>query len=487
MNTSTSIFTITLLFIAPLFVKSQEKELAATLNHHVCVLADDSLQGRGLGTIGRIKAQNYIVNEFEKAGVKKFGDSYLLPFRFRQNIAWIDGQNIAGYIPGSDPILKDEYIVVGAHYDHLGYEVKKNDTIYYIGADDNASGTAAVIELAKHFASLEEAPKRSIIFVLFDAEESGLHGSIDFANNPPVAQENIKLMFSLDMVGMLSSYKGLDLKGLGLLKDSEAIAEKHATTLGIKLKDKSAVVEQQTDTAPFGKAGIPSVHVFTGLESPYHKPEDKCDLLDYDGMALVVKFMQAALVDYANVNELVPSVKPEKLVEGGKAKFISAAATFQHGWGTHDFVNDFYRGRSVYNVAAGASLRFRITKNLGLYSQFLGDFNGSNSFDGSLRRLSFTAPVMLQLGTSDNSQFFRAYLNLGGFYRNNLMSWMDGEQMEFTNGFEQEEWGVNVGVGIQIMKFDIYYTYRRSLSENRIQGASFQDINQMLGVSYRLF
>lgn len=487
MNKISFLFIIVIFLFTPVVLTAQQKELEKTLQHHVCVLADDSLQGRGLGTEGRIKAQEYIVNEFRQAGVQKIGEDYILPFRFRQNLAWIEGQNIAGYIQGSDPILKDEYIVVGAHYDHLGYEVRKSDTVYYPGADDNASGTAAVIELAKHFSKLEQRPKRSVIFVLFDAEESGLHGSMHFAQNPPIAQENIKLMFSLDMVGMLSSYKGLDLKGLGLLKEGPEIAEKHANELGIKLKDKSAVVEQQTDTAPFGEIGVPAIHVFTGLESPYHKPEDKCDLLDYEGMAKVVLFMQSALVNYANAPGLTPSLKPEQLKAGGKSNLFSLSATLQQGWGSHDFVDDFYRGKSVYNIAAGASLRMRITKNLSYKVDVLGDFNGSNSFDGNLRRFSLTTPMMFQIGTSDNNQFFRAYLNLGGFYRTNLMSWMNGEELDYVDGFEQDEWGVNVGVGVQIMKFDVYYTYRRTLSENRIQNTPFQDINQMIGVSYRLF
>jgi len=468
-------------------LQAQENTLANQLNKHVSILASDSLEGRGLGTVGREKAQAYIYKQFEEAGLKSFDGSFFQPFRFRQSLAWIDGKNIVGYVEGSDPVLKDEYIVLGGHYDHLGYEIKKGDTVYYVGADDNASGTASVIELAKYFASLSEKPKRSIIFICFDAEESGLLGSTHFAQNSPVPQEQLKLMFSLDMVGMLDSYGGLDLKGLGLLENGMDVVKKHADVLNIKIKDKSAVVEQQTDTAPFGKIGIPAIHVFTGLESPYHKPEDKSDLLDYEGMAKVVQFMQKALIDLANAEKLKPAVKPEALKAGGKAKFISLSATLQHGWGTHDYTESFYRGRSVYNIAGGGVLNFRITQNLRLTSHLLLDYNGSNSFQGDLRRLSFTAPLMLQIGTSDNNQFFRLYGNLGGFYRNNLMSWVNGNEISFTDGYEQEEWGMSVGIGVQIMKFDVYYTYRRTLSDNRIQNAFFQDINQMLGVSYRLF
>lgn len=482
-----TIWSLLLIGLFSLSSFTQETELANDLKKHVSILAADSLEGRGIGTNGREKARDYIVNEFIKAGLTPFNDSYLQPFRFRQNLSWIDCNNIVGFVEGSDPKLKNEYIVVGAHYDHLGYEVEDQDTIYYLGADDNASGTAGVIELAKHFGQLEEKPKRSIIFICFDAEESGLYGAYHFADNPPILKEQIKLMFSLDMIGMLATYGGLDLKGLGLLKDGEAVVEKLANTLDIKLKDKSPQVEQQTDTAPFGEIGVPAVHVFTGLESPYHKPEDKSDLLEYEGMAKVVQFMEKSLIEFANVEELIPAVKTEDLKAGGKIPFVSMGVTLQNGWGTHDFIENFYRGRNVYNVATGAAINFRLTKNLRLTSQLLADYNGSSSFNGTLRRISFTAPVMFQVGTTDNNSFFRLYGNFGGFYRNNLFASSGGTDLTFTNGFEQEEYGMSVGLGVQIMKFDFYYTYRRTLSDNRIQNVLFQDINQMLGVSYRLF
>src|SRR5690606_5162560 len=115
-------------------------------------------------------------------------------------------------------------------------------------------------------------PKRSLIFIAFDAEESGLLGSKHYVETIDAELRNqIKAMFSFDMVGMLEANKGLDLKGIGSLVNGEEIAKKH--TDGITLLNTSASIENRTDTEPFGDKGIPAIHVFTGTKSPYHKPE----------------------------------------------------------------------------------------------------------------------------------------------------------------------------------------------------------------------
>lgn len=249
-------------------------------------------------------------------------------------------------------------------------------------------------------------------------------------------------------------------------------------------------MEQQTDTAPFGNAGIPSVHVFTGLVSPYHKPTDKCDLLEYDGMERIEKLMIRTLTEFGNKPELKPDnrVSVAEIIAGGKKQFFSFGLTLQNGWGTFDFNDEYFRGRSTYTGAFGTSMNFRLNKNFRIVNHLLFDFNGSNVADGVARRLSLTAPVMLQLTSSDlNNDFFRFYGNFGAFYRYNFFNSVAGTSIDFNGDFRDEEWGMSVGIGIQIMKFDLYYNYRRSLSPNRIDGMNFQDINQVIGLTYRLF
>lgn len=255
-----------------------------TLSAHVHYLSSEELEGRALGSKGKDLAATYIQQQFQQAGLQPFEENYEQHFDLKISLAWVQATNIIGVLEGSDPLLKNEYIVLGAHYDHLGY--KKDRSTFYPGADDNASGVATLIELAKHFGQLENKPKRSLLFIAFDAEESGLLGSKHFVKNlDPGTLAHIKAMFSFDMVGMLEANKGLDLKGIGTLVNGPETAKKHASDL--KVLNTSKEIEDRTDTEPFGSKGIPAIHVFTGSKSPYHKPEDKADLLDYPFSAIL--------------------------------------------------------------------------------------------------------------------------------------------------------------------------------------------------------
>src|SRR5690606_23272859 len=194
-------------------------------------------------------AATYIQQQFQQAGLQPFEENYEQHFDLKISLAWVQATNIIGVLEGSDPLLKNEYIVLGAHYDHLGY--KKDRSTFYPGADDNASGVATLIELAKHFGQLENKPKRSLLFIAFDAEESGLLGSKHFVKNlDSCTLVNIKAIFSFDMVGMLESNEGLDLKGIGSLVNWPETVKKHASHL--KVLNPSKEIEDRTDSEPFG-------------------------------------------------------------------------------------------------------------------------------------------------------------------------------------------------------------------------------------------
>lgn len=465
-------------------------ELRKSLEQHVTFLAAEEQEGRGLGTAGTLRAQEYIIKAFESAGLSKFGDAYTHVFDARISLAWVKGTNIMGYVEGNDPQLKNEYILVGAHYDHLGFVRKNEEKVIYPGADDNASGTAGVIELARYFAKPENRPKRSIIFVCFDAEESGLIGSTEIARNPPVPIAQIKAMFSLDMIGMLEAYGGLDLKGISMLAEGKTIFQNAANEVGVRIKNTAASIEQQTDTAPYGAEGIPSIHVFTGLKSPYHKPEDKSHLLDYEGMEKVVRILQKSLTDLANLPEiaLAKGINAQKIMEGGKKQFFYASAMLLNGAGHFRFVDENVVAKRRYNAALGLQFQFRLNQNFRIVNEVMADYNGSATFEGNVRRVSATIPLMLQLATSDvMSEDYRAFLNIGGYYRHNFLALQDGNELPLENGFEEGEYGISITFGVQISKFQAFYTYRRALSENNIAQNRFQDVNNMIGISYRLW
>lgn len=161
---------------------------APALLEDLKTLSADDMQGRQVGTPGGEKARNFIEQRFRAAGIQPFGTTYQFPFTFRST----RGVNVEGRIEGTR--FPDQYIVVSAHYDHLGI---RNGQVFN-GADDNASGTAALFAIAGYFRT--HPPTHSLLFVAFDAEETGRQGSKDFVQNPPVPRSHLLLDINADMI-----------------------------------------------------------------------------------------------------------------------------------------------------------------------------------------------------------------------------------------------------------------------------------------------
>jgi aminopeptidase YwaD len=436
------------------------------LHAHVSYLASEELEGRGLGTEGKDLAKTYIKSQFEAAGLIAMGESYAQDFPLKMSMAWVKATNIVGMVEGTDPQLKNEYIVIGAHYDHMGYELKKDQKIIYPGADDNASGVAAVIELAKHFNKPENKPKRSIIFIAFDAEESGLLGSKHYVKTiDEELRKNIKVMFSFDMVGMLEANKGLDLKGMGTLSSGVVTAERHAQ--GISLLNLSANIESRTDTEPFGDAGIPAIHVFTGLKSPYHKPEDKADLLDYHGMTKVVEYMAKVVADLSSqpVLEPISSMKSSSM---GEEKVISkrlqGGVILNLGNGRHMYRDEFFDAKHAFSYEAGLRVNYKLSRVTHLNLEALYGQNTSRSAAGTFKRESITVPLNFEFGNPTYSGKKERFFFFGGpYFRYNLSGKDGGVDLDFEDIYSETEWGLNFGFGFNINKLRFAFTHRSAL------------------------
>lgn len=219
--------------------------------------------------------------------------------------------NVCGYLEGTDPKLKNEYLVIGSHYDHLGMGgdgslYKGKDEQIHNGADDNASGTAGVLELAEKFASIKDQLKRSIIFVTFSGEELGLFGSNYFVNHPPVPVEKMITMLNLDMVGRLNAEKTLTIYGTGTSpKWNELLKEKNSDSLQLTFNDEGFGPSDQSSF--YGKA-IPVLFFFTGIHSDYHRPSDDAEFINSAGEEKVVNYV----FNIANTIQAQPE-KPEYL------------------------------------------------------------------------------------------------------------------------------------------------------------------------------
>jgi hypothetical protein len=216
--------------------------------------------------------------------------------------------NVVGFLPGSDPVLKDEYIVVTAHLDHVGIRSGQ----VYNGADDNASGSAAVLEAAEAVAMAQV--RRSVIFVLLTAEEKGLLGAFHFADNPPVPAESIVLNINLDMVGRNSPEFPEALLALASEEGREdlvgMIREVNETQVGATLDWRLIEGEdphghvQRSDQLAFMQKGIPAILITRGFMGPdYHEPSDDPETINYDKVLQAAKLTFGLAVQAANRDE----------------------------------------------------------------------------------------------------------------------------------------------------------------------------------------
>jgi len=222
-------------------------------------------------------------------------------------------RNIVGTITGKDPMLKNEYIVIGAHYDHLGMGGNgsgsrvPDEIAVHGGADDNASGVASLLELARYFSKEENRPARSIIFASFGAEEMGIIGARYFVEHPPVDIKSIKTMINLDMVGRLKEKEeGIDpylsISGTGTSNVTDSI-------LNILEAGRSFTIKRipdgygPSDHAAFYTAGVPVLFITTGAHSDYHTPLDTPDKINYTGQSDLTTFTADLAKKFGNLGK----------------------------------------------------------------------------------------------------------------------------------------------------------------------------------------
>lgn len=213
----------------------------------------------------------------------------------------VSSSNVIGYIEGSDPVLRNEAVMFTAHYDHVGKDIAGN---IYNGANDNASGSVGLLNIASAFASLEKKPARSTIFLWATGEEEGLHGSSYYAENPLFPLEKTLVVINFDMIGRSrrdtdkgASLNGkIDITGPDTIKvisgeDSPrlvSLASAACRKTGIYMIDEGKGIHfSGSDHYPFYRKGIPVLFFFTGLHSDYHKPTDDYEFIDFDKLLKV--------------------------------------------------------------------------------------------------------------------------------------------------------------------------------------------------------
>ncbi len=308
--------------------------------------------------------------------------------------------NVIGIVPGTDPKLKSEAIVIGAHYDHLGRggqgSLAANSTEIHHGADDNASGTAAIIELARKFAGLKN--KRTLIFIAFSGEEEGLLGSKHYVDAPVWPLEKTVAMLNLDMVGRMTNAK-LTVGGIGtatewkdlVKRDSETAYDKQ-TTFGVGQAIDLALNEDgfgPSDHSPFYGKKIPVLFFFTGTHLDYHKPSDTAEKINYDGLAVVTRLV-ATVTRTIDDNPLRPTYTVAKSTTalGGRMGFnISLGTIPNYADSTDGLVLDGVRDGSPAakaGIKAGdkiVKLNGKNVRNAADYTFVLGTMKAGEEYE----------------------------------------------------------------------------------------------------------
>lgn len=274
--------------------------VAARLAAQLAWLADDARRGRLTGTPEADSAAAWIARQFAEAGLQPAGPAgWFQPFAVAADAPSVagtglggsTGRNVVGVVPGRDPARRDEVVVVGAHYDHLGTGVtgslspERRGEVHN-GADDNASGTAALLEIARQIAA--RPPARTVVFIAFSGEELGLLGSAHYVREPVRPIARTVAMVNLDMVGRLREGRLLAL-GAATAAEFPAILDSLNREAGLDLRA-SGDGYGRSDHASFYVAKVPVIHFFTDLHEDYHRASDDADRLNVEGVAQVATF-----------------------------------------------------------------------------------------------------------------------------------------------------------------------------------------------------
>lgn len=484
MKNTTLAFFLLLFTASHLFSQEQiisDEQLKRNLERHVYTLAADSMMGRKARTQEIIPTIKYIKNEFKKIGLKPYKeDTYDQIFS--------QGVNLIGLIEGSDSILKNECILVVAHHDHIGFKTVNGSNVVYNGADDNASGVAALLEIARNISNNDKKPSRTIVFITLDAEELGLIGSNYFVNNCPLPLENIKFVFNLDMVGALKLGGELTYAGVKMLKGGKKIFDEHSNDidgLKVNVKDFDKMFLGDSDHSSFAVKDIPAVYISTGLKSPYHKPEDDAELIDYDGLVLVTK----------HVTKMVNILDSEEILEKSGKK------SFKHRRGSRYSIGiTAGAGNSRLNYTSGPITgKPYFAYNGGMYMQYESEFftirpglifeqKSYPQFGPKITNNALTVPLNLFISSSKKMGVYFS-IGIGAYYSYNISGKIGNAELDYINEYNRNDGGLMLTYSLTIIKFELGYTAlfgQNELLKNKpINGSNFKSSSQYFYIGYK--
>ncbi|MEP7235108.1 MAG: M28 family peptidase [Ignavibacteriota bacterium] len=381
------------------------------------ILASDSLAGRLTGGIGCDKAAQYIAKEFKRIGLISLAgtSSYLQNYDFSEKTfdstktEKTKAANVIGFIRGSDRSLRDQIVIIGAHYDHLGMGGRNAlDTLKAIhyGADDNASGTVGLLELAEFYAGHRNLLKRSILFIAFSGEEEGLFGSIYYTKNPLIPLEKTQAMINMDMIGRLKD-SILIVEGMGTSPDWKHLMDslKHEK-FAMRYKPDGV---GPSDHSSFYRKNIPILFFFTGLHKDYHKATDTKEKINYDGEVQVLDLIRRSIdAIQSRPDRIAFTIVPEDTSKRTGTFHVYVGGVPDYGYDGEGLkISDITPGSPADKAGLKAEdivIKFAEIeiKNIYDYTRALGQFKPDDVVEFKVKRGKDILTIPLILGTRAN-------------------------------------------------------------------------------------
>lgn len=285
------------------------------LKTHLELIAGPTFEGRGTGESGGEKAVVWLEDHLKALGLTPGGDNGTYRQKFSSSV------NVIGILEGQDPTLKGEWVLIGAHYDHLG----KSGSSIYFGADDNGSGTVATMEIAEALTRVSLLTKRTVVVAFFGAEEDGMVGSGAYVKKPNLPLNKLIYMLNLDMVGYVRN-KSISFLGASSNTYVSALIRAKAPNYPNLSPSLTSSSGGGSDHVPFKNAGVGVTFIHSGTHNNYHTTRDTADKVNYEGLTDTTKLAFEVLFDL--------SYNPEKPKR--EAEPFTRVSTGDHGdlkWG----------------------------------------------------------------------------------------------------------------------------------------------------------
>jgi hypothetical protein len=264
------------------------------------------------------------------------------------------------------------------------------------------------------------------------------------------------------------------------------MARAEAQKQNIQLRGFSSDIETMTDTWYFGEKQIPAIHAYTGHKSPYHKPEDTYGKLDYEGMALITDYLTALTTEMARASQLVSSKSFVRTKRSYAVKF-NAGITIGAGSSRQVYQEEYYNPKAILTYHAGLFFQVHVGKYLTVQPEISYQNDGAKSPEGKLQRHSLSIPVNLHVNlVNEYGGMAKVYLFTGGYFLHSF-SGSDGKKdVDFSAGYNRQEWGINAGAGFDVFKWQARYCWQHSLTNfSRDPAEKIYPVRWTISVGYK--